>query len=579
MATASIPETISSGPVPPLMYQASSNASDSARLEDYIRAVRLRKWLVLAAALAGLALALALASARTPMYSASSSVLLGPTPVGAVNTNLVNPNLEKEREIILSNRTAADAASIIAFTGESEDLLAEVDVAFRPDSDVITVEHVSADAVEAASVANGFATAYSERREGDAIAYYQTAIDTSQLQLDSITAELEELEQLQSDLTIERRSIVAEPAGPERDNSIATVDASLTETRTAIANLRVSARGFENSIRLDTSSLATRAPSAEVLRSAIPATDANGLSQNLFGLGGLLLGLILGVVSAFLLDRLDTTARDDDDVALALGTKVIGAIPTFGVGNRSGASALIMLSQGGSSRLAAGRESFRRLRSSLQFLRSNDGVKTVIVTSASPAEGKSVTSANLAISLAQSGSRVALVSADLRRPTQEDLFGIAPSSDGLSGYLGRGTELRAQQVDAIPNLFIVDAGPAPANPGELLGSPRFQSLVEELDSEVDFAIIDTPPILSTADALAAGTFVDGIIIVVDTRRTETTELLQVRSDLERSGARILGAVMNRRRFKRGSLFNRRKYSYYRTERSSATEIVEPEQAA
>jgi len=169
------------------------------------------------------------------------------------------------------------------------------------------------------------------------------------------------------------------------------------------------------------STLATRAPAAEVLRNATPPAAPDGVGRNLILVGGLFLGVLLGVVTAFLLERLDTTARESEDVALALGSTVMGAIPTLGIGHRAGPSSLIMLSSGGSARITAAREAFRRLRSSVQFLNSSSGVSSLIVTSASPAEGKSLTSANLAIALAQNGSRCVLVSADLRRPSWLEL--------------------------------------------------------------------------------------------------------------------------------------------------------------
>lgn len=555
------------------MYQAAANPNDSARLEDYIRAVRLHKLVVVGLALACAALAFYVASSRAATYTAASSILLSPSPVGSTADNrLVTPNLEKEREILLSNRSAVNAAALIGFDGDPGVLLSDLDVAFRPDTDVLTVAYTSGDPDTAAEVANGFSAAFAAQRDAEAEAIYVGAIETSQTQLDAINAELLQLGLDLDALLVARQGIITdELPGPERDNSITNLDASANEIRADISSLGSGARAFENELRANQSTVANRRPSAEVLRLAVPPSTPNGLSTNIYTVGGLLLGLILGIVTAFLMDRLDTTARDDDDVALALGTRVIGSLPMLGLSNRSGASALVMLTKGGNTRLASSREAFRRLRSSVQFLNSNSNVRTIVITSASPSEGKSVTSANLAISLAQSGSRVALVSADMRRPTQEELFGVQLDGEGLSGYLGKGSELGAIQVPDIPNLWLVHSGASPSNPGELLGSARFQSLVEELEAEVDFAIIDTPPILSTADALAAARYVDGVLIVVDTRRTETTELLQVRSDLERSGATVLGAVMNRRRIKRGGLFNRRKFAYYRSDKTNGSQ--------
>ncbi len=206
------------------------------------------------------------------------------------------------------------------------------------------------------------------------------------------------------------------------------------------------------------------------------------------------------------------------------------------------------------------------MRSSVQFLNSSSGVSSVIFTSSSPAEGKRLTSANLSIALAQNGSRCVLVSADLRRPTLERLFGMEGPRPGLSEYLASAAELNAEKVPGIDNLWLIRSGTPPSNPGELLNSDRFEQMIKELEREdVEYVVIDTPPVLSTADAVSAARYVDGVIVVVDTERTETSDLLQVRADLERSGSKLLGAVMNREKFERGGLFRRDKYAYYRSD--------------
>jgi capsular exopolysaccharide synthesis family protein len=154
---------------------------------------------------------------------------------------------------------------------------------------------------------------------------------------------------------------------------------------------------------------------------------------------------------------------------------------------------------------------------------------------------------------------VVLVSADLRRPTLEQMFGMEASRPGLSDYLAQAAELNAEKVPGIDNLWLIRSGTAAENPGELLNSDRFEQMVKELEREnVEYIVIDTPPILNTADAVSAARYVDGVIVVVDTERTDTADLLQVRADLERSGSKLLGAVMNRQRSDRG---RRDRYSY------------------
>ncbi len=551
-----------------MMYQSATSAPEAARLEDYLRAVQRHKWVVLALTIFGLAAALLFNSTRTPTYTATTTVLLQPTPVGSIDGNrLVSPNLETEREILASNATANQVIADMNLTSTPGALLQNLDVDFRPDSNVLNVSYTSFDAAAAATAANAFATNYVDNREGAAAGHYETVISNAETQA---TGKLEEAGGLATqinDLRGQRTQIVVDTdPGDERNTLVNAVDAQINTLNTQLNALNNEIRNLNNEAAAARTTLATRSAAAEVLRNATPPGNPDGVPQSLVLVGGLFLGALLGLVTSFLLERLDTTARESEDVALALGTTVMGAIPTLGLGHRAGPSSLIMLSSGGSARVTAAREAFRRLRSSVQFLNSSSGVSSLIVTSSAPAEGKSLTSANLAIALAQNGSRCVLVSADLRRPSLEKLFGMEGPRPGLSEYLAAAAELNAEKVPGIDNLWLIRSGTPPNNPGELLNSDRFEQMVKELEREdVEYVVIDTPPVLSTADAVSAARYVDGVIVVVDIERTETSDLLQVRADLERSGSKLLGAVMNRQRFERGGLFRRDKYAYYRAD--------------
>lgn len=555
-----------------MMYQSASTAPESARLEDYLRAVQRHKWVVIALTLLGLAMAFLFASSQTPLYTASSVVVLRPTPVGSLDSRLVSPNLETEREILASNATATAVITELGLSTTPDELLANLDVAFRPDSDVMQVSYTSIDPQAAATAANSFAASYVNQREEAAVSYYDTTISSAEEQSGALVEEIGRMQVQISELSSERADIVRnEPDTVNRAEQIAAIDAQLNSLRSEVSTLNTNIRTLDATTRQAQSTLATRATSAEVIRNASPPSTPDGVGRNLMLAGGLFLGGLLGLVTAFLIERLDTTARDSEDVALALGSTVMGAIPTLGIGHRSGPSSLIMLSTGGSARIASAREAFRRLRSSIQFLSSSSNVSSVIVTSSSPAEGKSLTAANLAIALAQNGSRCVLVSADLRRPTLEKLFGMEGPRPGLSEYLAAAAELNAEKVPGIDNLWLIRSGTPPSNPGELLNSDRFEQMIKELEREdVEYVVVDTPPVLSTADAVSAARYVDGVIVVVDTERTETADLLQVRAELERSGSKLLGAVMNRQKLDRGGLFRRDKYAYYRSDARRAT---------
>ncbi|MCP3988528.1 MAG: polysaccharide biosynthesis tyrosine autokinase [Actinomycetia bacterium] len=553
-----------------MMYQSASTAPEAARLEDYLRAMQRHKWVVIALTLLGLAAAFLFASSRTATYTATATVVLRPTPIGYNDPNrLVKPNLEKEREIVASNEIADLVIIEMGLDTNPEALLKNLEVEFRPDSDVLQVSYTSLNRDAAPVAANSFAKNYVEQRESAAVAYYDSTITLAEEQMKSQQLEVGEIQTSISNLQDARVEVASDNDPSEaRTQRLDEIDAQIASLRAEKSTINSNIRQQEATAAGARADLTTRAPAGELLRTATAPSAPDGVGQNLILAGGLFLGGLLGFITAFLLERLDTTARDSEDVALALGTTVMGSIPTLGIGHRAGPSSLIMLSTGGAARIAAAREAFRRLRSSVQFLNSSSGVSSVIVTSSSPAEGKSLTSANLSIALAQNGSRCVLVSADLRRPTLERLFGMEGPRPGLSEYLAAAAELNAEKVPGIDNLWLIRAGTPPSNPGELLNSDRFEQMIKELEREdVEYVIIDTPPVLSTADAVSAARYVDGVIVVVDTERTETSDLLQVRADLERSGSKLLGAVMNREKFERGGLFRRDKYAYYRSDAS------------
>ncbi len=553
-----------------MMYQADNRQTvEVARLEDYLSAFRERKWLVLAMASLGVILAFLYSETATASYTAEARAQV--FAASSLSPNPANPSaprLEQESQVVASDRVAVEVEAAFPATNRNG-----LDVKFTPNSNILVISYTAPTAQQASDIANAFAETYVRQRVDRERLFFQNQIDTTQAQLDEANANQQarndELDLVQNQRNTEARSTT--PSQALLDD----YDAQSAVLRADIAALGREITTFESQIRADRGEIVNLeiSPPGEVLSQALVPTAPDGIPRPFLLVAGTLLGLTLGLASAFFLERLDTTARDENDVALALGTSVIGAIPTLGMGRLRGSQNLIMFSTGGSARISAAREAFRRLRSSLLFLNSSSGVSSAVVTSSSPGEGKSVTSANLAIALAQNGSRVVLVSADMRRPTLERMFGMEAQRPGLAEYLGQTAELNAEKVPGIENLWLIRSGRSPANPSELLNSDRFELLIKELEREdVEYIIVDSPPLLSTADALSAARFVDGVIVVVDAEKTESSDLLQIRADLERSGARVLGAVLNRRKFDGGRGFRRSKYAYYQAEvaRSSAS---------
>lgn len=547
-----------------MMYQTDNRqAVEVARLEDYLQAFRQRKWLVLSCLALGIVLAFLYTESRATSFTATAEVEVGPTPVGSVNANDVAPRLEQESRVVGSDRVASEVQASFPTTDRQN-----LDVKFTPNSQILVISYTAPSAQEAAAIAGEFASVYAAQRTSDAVDFYQTNITANEEVLVNINADLAAEEEVKRQVVAERDALLRDTPSEARAAQLEQKAIEINQVSATIDSLKREATTVRSEIRSDDTEIRTLAgsPPAAVLSSAAVPGTPDGIPRSLLLAAGALLGLVLGLVSAFFLERIDTTARDEDDVALALGTSVIGAIPALGMGRLRPSQSLIMFSTGGSAKVAAAREAFRRLRSSLLFLNSSSGVSSAVVTSSAPGEGKSVTSANLAIALAQNGSRVVLVSADMRRPTLEGMFGMDAQRPGLAEYLGQTAELNADKVPGIENLWLIRSGRPPANPSELLNSDRFELLIKELEREdVEYIIVDSPPVLSTADAMSAARYVDGVIVVVDAEQTDTSDLLQVRADLERSGAKLLGAVLNRRKLDGGGLFRRSKYAYYQTD--------------
>ncbi|MGI9601089.1 MAG: polysaccharide biosynthesis tyrosine autokinase, partial [Acidimicrobiales bacterium] len=532
--------------------------------EDYLNAIRNRKWLVLACTLVGLGLSLLYLESRTATYSAEAKVVLNPTPVGAIDSRLKEANMEEEREKFDSFPIADAVIADLGLTVDSQNVLLDnLGVSFRPDSFVLSAKYESQDPVEAQMLVNSFARNYVDARNAADEGWYQGQIDLlieQRMPLDEELAQVEfEIAALNTQLAAVREQSAAE--NPNRVNEISGLTNALTVARTERNRINAARTPITNDISQLERDGSTKAAAGVILQEAREPTHPLGLGDRSIMGAGILAGLLIGVVAAFVLDRLDSSARDEGDIELAAGTSVLGTIPRFGLGSRSGASAVVMLSSGKSANLQRSREAYRRLRTSVQYLSASGGLRSVIVTSAQPGEGKSVTAANLAVALAQGGTSIVLVSADLRRPTIEELFSV-PNRNGLSNALQSDNPSDVPLISVgVENLAIVPSGPSPERPGELLSSPQFQTLITRLEGLYDLVIIDTPPVLAAADAGAASAAADGVIVLVDASRSDTQLLLRVRSDLDRAGAKVVGAIINRDKSRQGMFRSRYDYSY------------------
>ena len=189
-------------------------------------------------------------------------------------------------------------------------------------------------------------------------------------------------------------------------------------------------------------------------------------------------------------------------------------------------------------------ESYRVLRTNILYSSPDNPVRTLVVTSPLPGEGKTTTAGNLAVVMAQGGSQVLLVDLDLRRPNIHRLFGISNSA-GLTNLLVEDRSLESVvQKDSVGNLDILTTGPIPPNPAELVGSKKFAMFIEEMKTVYDYIILDTSPCVAYTDAVLAGRISDGVLLVISATIGRMDAAIQAKKNFEKVGAKIIGVVLN-----------------------------------
>ncbi|MCI0159346.1 polysaccharide biosynthesis tyrosine autokinase [Leifsonia shinshuensis] len=273
-----------------------------------------------------------------------------------------------------------------------------------------------------------------------------------------------------------------------------------------------------------------------IAHAAVPdAASSPNIRLNV--LSGLLLGLIVGALIVVLRETFDTRVHNAETAVEVAKAPLVGSIPR----ERGSHPGLVLVE----SPLSVGSEAYRQLRSNLEFVTLGSPNRAIVVTSSVPGEGKSIISANVAMALAETGQRVLLIDADLRRPMIATYSGLAGAAGLTSVLAGRAEFEEVVQRWGEGELYVLASGPIPPNPSELLSSRRMADLLARLRTEYDTVVIDTAPLGSVADASILARQVDGALVVVDRTQVRRQQLAQTIDSLEKSGAAVLGIVLNR----------------------------------
>lgn len=311
---------------------------------------------------------------------------------------------------------------------------------------------------------------------------------------------------------------------------------------------------------------------ASVPQSPVSPNVRRNLLMALFG------GSLLALAVAFFRDYMDRALTTPEEVKSALGLPCLGLVPRL-TGRRAHASPLLS-----DRRLpAVFQEAFRAVRTNVLFSSADEDVRTILVTSTGPGEGKTTVACNLAISLAQTGRRVLIVDADMRKPRVHAVFGQS-QGPGLSEALAGGwTGAQCAVGTAVPNLWLVPSGAIPANPSDLLSSEQCREFIAALPDAFDWVIVDSPPVMAVTDAPLLAHVTAAVLFVVAADRTKAPAAANALNLLDGASARFVGAVLNGVNFRRNAFYYGDHYSkkygdYYAAPMSKAAAAAAKEAA-
>jgi polysaccharide biosynthesis transport protein len=493
---------------------------------DYLRVLRRRRWTIVAGVLGVVCASLVFSFLQTPVYSASTRVLLRPSVsvFDASAQRAVSPVLvQTEMQLIESQQ-------VRALVGERLGREApKISASAIGDTSIVEVTAESTDAKEAPRIADAYVDAYiqfNQTQTTDAIVESSKEI---QGRLDALQREIADLD----------GKLAAIP-GCTAPNPPRECDQRqrLTQDRDALLGQVVPLRTRLNELQVG----ASRNSGPQVIaRATVPTepTRPKPIRNAVLGLG---VGLLFGVGLAFATEHFDDSIRSKEDLERAASDlPVLGTIPA--VPAWKDRSETVVMSQAEPNSAVA--EAYRSLRTAVRFTTLDRSVGVIQVTSPNVSEGKSTTVANLAVALARAGERVVVVCCDLRRPRIHEFFGL-PNKVGFTSVM-LGTCSLGAALQAVPGqerLLLLASGELPPNPSELLSSNRASQVFATLQKEASVVLVDCPPVLPVTDAAALSSRMDATLLVATVGTTAKHDVERSLELLRQVNAPLLGMVLN-----------------------------------
>jgi non-specific protein-tyrosine kinase len=510
-------------------------------LRDYLRVLRRHRVIIVLTVGVVVGLALLVSYLQTPVYAGSARMLIQPRPG-------ITP-------FDVSNGQSANAAQFVAteievIKGEpvQEQVRRQIGsappISVRPvgTTSVVQVVAESTDPKRAAAVANAYVEAYIANRR-------QQGIDES----------LATQKEVQGQIAILQGQIEA------LDAQIGATEGSVADSLKAQRQAQVQQQAlFKQTLDQQQVNMALITGGAEVVRSAAVPSSPIKPTPRRNGVLALVVGSLLGISLAFLVEYLDDSIETQEELERVIGdVPVLGQIPEV-AGWKTRDKTQLVAREAPRSPAA---EAYRALRTAIDFIGIDHPMRTLQVTSPTAGEGKTTTLANLGVTLATAGKRVVIVCCDLRRPRIHEFFGLSNKVGFTSCLVGeRRVSAALQEVPGVPRLRLLASGPIPPNPSELLASQRAADVFAALAADADIVLIDSPPVLPVTDALVLFRHVDATIMVFGAGSTSRKELAAALARVRQINGPLVGAVLNRVKAEPG-------YGYaYRYQASASPEV-------
>ncbi len=496
-------------------------------LKEYLHTLRKWWWLIVICTFCAALTSFIVSSSLPPVYEARVLIVSNQSQTSGIldYSSLLGGQrmIETYREMLKTRPVLETVIANLALPYTPRELSKRVQVKIIPETQLLELKVEDNDPQRAADIANEIAFTFlvqrSTEQQLEEIEGYESRVVTH----------MDALEQTIQDTRNELEQVRASPALQTQEN-LADLYNNQSSQQAAYANLLaayVNLRAMKSRL-LDLTIAESAYPPAE------PTRPRKVLNTGVAGLSG---GMI-ACVTAFLLEYLNDTMESADDLQDALSLPHLGTIPAVKSWQTDGHTRF-------QTKDWPTGEAFRILRTNIQFANVDSTVQTLLITSSEPGEGKTSVVANLGTVLAQSGHRVLLVDADLRRSGLHHHFGV-PNRTGLTSMLLNNAEQYQSIIETdTPNLYVLPSGALPPNPSELLGSQRMAQLITSFKSFGDIILFDAPPVLACADAMVLASQMDGVVFVVDSRSTHRDTARRAMDMLHNAEARVLGGVLNR----------------------------------